>query len=788
MIDTRWRKVGRDLWLHRTRSATVVLAVLVGLVSAGAVLDTWALLRRVTRDGYLATNPASATLHLADGDSVDAVLIAAVRAHPDVRDAQARRTVVASALVAGSWRTALLFTAPALDAQRIGALAREDGAWPPAAGDFTIEKSSQDFAGIAIGDSVALRVGDGAPLRLAVTGVARDAGLAPGWMEHVVYGFVAPATLSRLGVGTGMNQLQVVVRDAAMDRATVRRIAIALREVAERTGHTVREIDVPEPGEHIHAAQMNSLLLVMGAFGLLALILSGFLVVNLVTALLAGQLREIGVMKAIGARPPQLAAMYLVLAVVLGVVASAIAIPTAALIGRAYGRFSAELLNFAIEGYAIPRSAMAVQLAAGILLPLAAAVIPVARGSRIPVAAALRDVGVGDGGITPPWIDRVRGTRRPLLLSLRNAFRRRQRMALTLLTLALGGATFLGALDLRQSIRDSVGHLYGEVMRFDMSVRLDTPQPAARAESVARGIGGVEAAEGWSGARAVLASRDELGGTFVVTALPAQSALVRFDVKAGRWLAGDDIGAMVVNERLLAEQPTLAVGSEVSPHINGRATRWRIVGVVESGPAPAAYATRQGLAAVTGDDRITSVMVRAATREPGAQSELVVRLREVLEASALPVASSQLMVANRRVVEDHLLMVASFLLVMAQLTVVVGGLALASTMSLAVLERTREIGVLRAIGAAPGAIMRMVQVEGLVIALLSWLIAIPLSIPVSLALGRAFGDIMFPVPPSPAPNGGAVVTWLALVVVVSFAACAWPARRATRIPAAAALA
>ena len=50
-------------------------------------------------------------------------------------------------------------------------------------------------------------------------------------------------------------------------------------------------------------------------------------------------------------------------------------------------------------------------------------------------------------------------------------------------------------------------------------------------------------------------------------------------------------------------------------------------------------------------------------------------------------------------------------------------------MSLAVQERTREIGVLRAIGATPRAIMRMVQAEGLLIAILSWLIAIPLSLP-----------------------------------------------------------
>ena len=133
-------------------------------------------------------------------------------------------------------------------------------------------------------------------------------------------------------------------------------------------------------------------------------------------------------------------------------------------------------------------------------------------------------------------------------------------------------------------------------------------------------------------------------------------------------------------------------------------------------------------------------------------------------------------------------MVAGFLLVMAQLTVVVGGLGLASTMSLAVLERTREIGVLRAIGATPRAIHGIVQAEGLVVALLSWLLAVPLSLPASVLLGRAFGRIMFEVPVSWRPQGAAVAVWLALVVVVSVVACAWPAWRATRVPAARALA
>jgi len=60
MLDPRWRKVLRDLWLHKSRTVLVVLAIAAGIAGAGAVLNTWALVRRVTREQYLASNPASA--------------------------------------------------------------------------------------------------------------------------------------------------------------------------------------------------------------------------------------------------------------------------------------------------------------------------------------------------------------------------------------------------------------------------------------------------------------------------------------------------------------------------------------------------------------------------------------------------------------------------------------------------------------------------------------------------------------------------------------------------------
>ena len=51
-------------------------------------------------------------------------------------------------------------------------------------------------SGAAVGGVFSARVGEGQPVELPITGIARDVGLAPGWMEHVVYSFVTPATLA----------------------------------------------------------------------------------------------------------------------------------------------------------------------------------------------------------------------------------------------------------------------------------------------------------------------------------------------------------------------------------------------------------------------------------------------------------------------------------------------------------------------------------------------------------------------------------------------------------------
>ena len=784
----RWRKVWRDATLHKARTLLVIVAIAVGIAGAGSILNAWALVRRVTRDSYLASDPAAATLRT---DSVDARVLEIVRGIPGIRDAQARRVVTAAIRSGGAWQAALLFSTGDFGAYRIGRVHPEAGAWPPADGDIVVERSAVEFSGARVGEAVSVVIGTGEPQALKVSGIARDVGLAPGWMEHAVYGFVTPGTLAKLGAPSSLDQLQIVVTDRAATQDDVRRIAYRVKSTLERAGRQVYDVEVPVPGEHIHAAQMDSLLFTQGAFALLALAVCGFLVVNLIAAMLAGQAREIGVMKTLGATSTQLGAMYLVFAGGIGLIASTLAIPAALRIGRSYGTLKGELLNFDVAAYAIPWWAIALQIIVATMLPVVAAALPVRRACRASVASALREVGIDRSGADTTvdhWSARIGGVSRPTLLAIRNAFRNRQRMILTLLALAGGGSVFLGAANLRAAVIHSLDSLFDQ-QRYAFSIRLGEPHAADSIERVVAPAAGVTDVEAWDGIRAAVARDDGAqGNAFAVTAPPAATKLVAPRMVAGRWLSAADVRGLVVSQSLVKREPSFRLGATVPLVIDGRETRWVVVGVADAGPVPSAYGAREALAQLKETNRVSAVVVASSARGVASQVELIQRVRSSLGDAGMQVASSQLLEENRRVMEDHLLMVVDFLAVMGWVMIVVGGMGLASTMSLAVLERTREIGVLRAIGARHRSILLMIQIEGLVIAVCSWLVAIPLSAPMSVVLAKAFSRVMLEVPTRWLPEQAGVVEWLVIAVGLSIVACAWPALRATRTTVARALA
>jgi len=121
------------------------------------------------------------------------------------------------------------------------------------------------------------------------------------------------------------------------------------------------------------------------------------------------------------------------------------------------------------------------------------------------------------------------------------------------------------------------------------------------------------------------------------------------------------------------------------------------------------------------------------------------------------------------------------MLVMAVLAAVVGSVGLMSTMSINVVERRREIGVMRAIGATSVAIAGIFVVEGVLVGVLSWLIAVPLSYPCSIVFNNLVSNELFQIPLDFYFSIGGLALWLIIVLVLSAVASLWPALSATQV-------
>ena len=318
-------KIFRDFWQERTRTVLVVLAVALGLAGFSAVLATYAILQRELDKGYLATNPASATLRT---DAVDDDLLREVRSGHGVADAQARRVLSGRLRTpSGEWRGLTLFVVQDYANIHISTLNREEGAWPPGPGEMLIERDAFSVARVRIGDSVTVRTTRGAERALRVTGRVHDVGQAQARMENVVYGYITLETLALLGEEPFLDQLQILAAGDRFDEKHVQAVAAGVKAFLESRGHPVRRVDVPTPGRHPHADIMGLLLLGMAVFGFGVLLLSGILVINLVAALMAAQVRQIGVMKTVGGTRRQIARIYLGQALLIGAAAVLIALP-----------------------------------------------------------------------------------------------------------------------------------------------------------------------------------------------------------------------------------------------------------------------------------------------------------------------------------------------------------------------------------------------------------------------------------------------------------------------------
>ncbi len=793
MVSPRWKKLVRDLQLAQGRMVMMLIAMAVGIFGVGTILSAYTILTREVSANYLGTNPASAYLEL---DRVDDTMVQAVKQRPDIADAEAGSWVVARVEVRpNEWMQLLLFVVKDFNTMRIGTFLPESGAWPPPDQTILLEREALKLVDAKVGDVLNVQTPNGPQHAITISGSVHDPGLAPAWQEQMVYGYITPATLAWLGESDTLHILKVIVKDQPRDIAAIDATISNLAEWLKGQGHTVEEIRIPPPGMHPHQSQMNSILLLLLIFSLMALVLGAILAATMIGGLLAQQIRQIGIMKAIGARSNQITSLYLMLIAFLGLVAVVIGAPLGIAAGRGFAEIVAQLLNLTLYSEAIPAWVYLVLLLMGILVPLLIALDPILRTTRTTVREIISDYGTSRETFgsrrLDSWLGKIRGVDNTLLLALRNTFRRRGRLALTLGLLAAAGGMFMTSINVEAGWERFLSEGAAN-RRYDLEIRLNSPQSEDKIFSIINSIPGVQQVESWNFVPVAVYRPDGLDivrtypdgghGSFLLRSAPPDRNMLVSPVMSGRWLQSDDTNGVVLNQMAAAFFPDAKIGDTIRLTVNGRTASFRLVGIVRQVMTPAAaYVIPNTFVTATGIESTNGVRVVMTEHDADTVNAVTGTIAHALDAQNVSVQVLIPKTLLEGASDGHVYIFIYSLIFMAVVMAVVGALGLMSSMGTSVVERTREFGIMRAIGAKSHTILRNVISEGLVIGLMSWFIAVVLSIPPTLIVDNLIGGMFSRVPLTLIVSPMSLGIWLLVIVFGSVAASAYPAWQASRL-------
>jgi putative ABC transport system permease protein len=776
-----WRKVWRDLVFNKARTLLVVLSIAVGVFALGVIFGAHGAIKDYLAECHQAWVPIHITFW---GWPFDETVEEVVLREPGVADVERMVDTSFRWKLEGEkdWRNGDLCARMDYKAQRMGRVDLHDGRWPTDR-TLAVERMTARHLGIPIGTTIIVQLGR-SERRLPVVGIIRDSFADPPQFGATPLFFTTPDTAAWL-TGDDINRLDVRLTSYSNEN-DAQEVIDDLAERIERIGMSIQVWGswLRDPGEHWFQENVDTVYMILVVLGALAMALSGFLIVNTMNAIVSQQVWQVGVMKTVGATFWRVVGLYLRAALIYSGLALLLAVPLGAVGAHLLARWILDIVNITVGAPRLVPLAVGVQIGVGLVAPLTAAAVPVIGGARITAHEAISTYGLGGGfgeGLLDRVMGRIRRLPRPMALSLRNTFRHKARVSLTLLTLTLGGAMFIMVLSVDASLNRTIDillHDFGD----DVSIWLEQLYRVERLTEVTEGVPGATKIEVWRPYGVM--TKLEGGGEHYLRlwAIPPDTEIVHPRLVSGRALLPGDDYAIVLNYKTATDEG-VQVGDEIRFDLQDKETVWTVVGLFRSANSDYDnYVPFETLVREVGAlNRGSNVRVVGKAHDPESQNRLMQALSDAYTANNIDTSYRETASQRREDRRGGFDIALYLLLSMAILAGVVGGLGLMSTMSINVLERRREIGVMRAGGATSSAVATIFVVEGVILGVLSWLLAVPVSVPLARLLSDVIGEELIYTTLEFTYSVNGMLLWLLVVIVLSALSSLGPALQATRV-------
>ncbi len=814
---------------YARRYIAVILAVAIGTAFLAATLavntSTRATLKNSLGDTYKnADLVAFQDWELVRGDEnfeftdIDSKLVQAIRELPEVSTAYGTAFESAELHTADNGYQVLL--QPVSAEQNLGGMELLEGRAPLNANEVIIDDAHAEQMKVSVGDTVGLTVAESTK-DMKVVGIQRTS-TDPQLSGYAMAGMEESSWAKIASEGTSFQNVVINAKDSVPGAQQALASYFAEHQMKDVAVLTADEKVIKDVASLTDGTDQLTVVLLI--FALVALVVTGLVVVNTFNVVIAQRTRELALLRTLGAKRKQIRSSVLIEAVVIGILASVIGVALAvALMAGLIQLLHVLVPNLSYATLALNPTGLVVPLVVGIAMTVIAASLPARRAMKLAPLAALRPfdaasvknragkmrivfgalltlagaglliwgtvkgslpIAFGGGLLSFPGIlmlaslfvpasvfgigrlvaGRSVAGRLAALNAVRNPGRTTATATALLIGVTLVSMIMVGGQTAKASLNNSIA---GE-FPVDLILTLDqNGEDDAKAQNLAQELltlDGIEQTSTFVSGYAEIAGQEEFGAISLLGVDPQTFSKVALDQD----IVPEDGQIIRVNTGGVKQPETLTIGGqELSVKVSSASLYQDLV-------------TQNTFERLSLDDmggENTGVLIKVEPNLSTSQiTELVDNIGDVANVESYMIDGGVVQNAMFSQVIDVLLAIVSALLAVAVLIALIG---VANTLSLSVLERTRENSLLRALGLKKKQLRAMLAQEAVLIGGVAALLGLVLGVVYGLLGAHAtlstVGDMTYEIP------------WLqlALVLVVSIVAALLasitPGRRAAKL-------
>ncbi len=465
MFGSRLTKIIRDITARKVRTALVALSVFVGVLGVVVVSVMGQLVsRQLEKDIH--TNELAMLrifVDLPSNTSVDnAAVLRQLRDYPGVTAVEGQAVYEFQWKRAGelNFRTGELYAySEPFEQITLEPVRLLSGAYPvDGQNEIAIEQRMATRYHLSIGDTITVRVDGTGERDVHISGIIFQPYLYVGGSDGSSSAYATYTDAQAIVGFTGYSSFFARFKDWQTSRQESHNFR---RELNNQTPYEIVFYLLNDPDHNLFVVGVRQSARVLTILAVIALVVSSFVVTDVIGSVIAEQRKQIGAMKALGATRWDVLAIYLGMALMYGLLGSIPAMIVGVPLGQRAAESIAPAANAYLQDTSPPVTSLLLGGALGLVVPVLAAFVPIYNGTRVTILEAMTDQGISatyGRGLMPSLV-RVLDLPPLLFQSVNNILQHKARLALSFTTLMLSAAAFMGILAVYDTLHGVVGSI-----------------------------------------------------------------------------------------------------------------------------------------------------------------------------------------------------------------------------------------------------------------------------------------------------------------------------------------